>query len=272
MHNKLENKTLHHIEVAENNTASFIDSLKLPLMFTTAIWFIHAFQTFVGVDLGYWGIYARETFGLRGILFAPLLHADWTHLVSNSLPFLITSVMVIYFFPSVAMRAFILIYFLSGFFVWIFARTGVFHIGLSYVVYGLVSFVFWTGVFRRSARSIVLSLLVMTFYSGMIEGVLPTAEILHKNISWDSHLIGAIMGIIIAYFFKSDLEAEEIEDPSVSEGEKRPFFAADAFDRTRDERYQDYLDEQERLRKERDAEEARRFFPPFGGWISDSTY
>jgi membrane associated rhomboid family serine protease len=268
----LNNNNLHNIETAANPTASFVESLKLPLIFTAAIWFIHAFQTFLDVDLGYWGIYARETFGLRGILFAPLLHANWAHLMSNSIPFLVTSVMVIYFFPSVAMRAFILIYFLSGFFVWIFARTGVFHIGLSYVVYGLVSFVFWSGVFRRSPRSIVLSLLVMTLYSGMIEGVLPTAEILKKNISWDSHLIGAIMGIIIAYFFKSDLEMEELGDPSVSEGEKRPFFAADAFDRTRDERYQDYLDEQERLRKEREAEEARRFFPPFGGWISDSTY
>jgi membrane associated rhomboid family serine protease len=268
----LNNNNLHNIETAANPAASFIESLKLPLLFTAAIWFIHAFQTFLMVDLGYWGIYARETFGLRGILFAPLLHADWAHLMSNSIPFLVTSVMVIYFFPSVAMRAFILIYFLSGFFVWIFARTGVFHIGLSYVVYGLVSFVFWTGIFRRSIRSIVLSLLVMTLYSGMIEGILPTAEILHKNISWDSHLIGAIMGIIIAYFFKSDLEAEEIDAPSVWEGEKRPFFAADAFNRTRSERHQDYLDEQERLQKEWEEQEARRFFPPFGGWVSDSTY
>lgn len=106
----------------------------------------------------------------------------------------------------------------------------------------------------------------------MIEGILPTAEILQKNISWDSHLIGAIMGIFIAYFFKSDLEAEEIEDPSVSDAEKRSFFAADMFDRTRAERYKDYLEEQDRLQKEREEQEGRRFFPPFGGWVSDSTY
>lgn len=266
------NNNLYEIKTAKSPVATFLDSLKFPLIFTSAIWIIHIVQTLLHLDLGYWGIYARDTLGLRGILFAPLLHADWAHLMSNSVPFLITSVMVIYFFPTVAMRAFILIYFLSGFFVWIFARTGVFHIGLSYVVYGLVSFVFWTGVFRRSVRSIILSLLVLTFYSGMVEGLLPTAEILKKNISWDSHLIGAVMGIFIAYFFKSDLETEEIEAPSVSDEEKRPFFAADAFDRTREERYQDYLDEQERLQKEREAEEARRFFPPFGGWVSDSTY
>jgi membrane associated rhomboid family serine protease len=268
----LKNNNLYNIETIDNSNVSFLESLRLPLIFTLGIWIIHAVQTFFGLDLGYWGIYPRDTLGLRGILFAPLLHADWAHLMSNSVPFLVSSVMVVYFFPSVAMRAFIFIYFFSGFFVWIFARTGVFHIGLSYVVYGLVSFVFWTGVFRRSVRSIVLSLIVMTLYSGMIEGVLPTAEILQKNISWDSHLIGAIMGIIIAYFFKSDLEAEELDTPSVYDGEKHAFFAADIFDRTRAERYQDYLDEQERLRKEREAEEARRFFPPFGGWVSDSTY
>jgi hypothetical protein len=121
-------------------------------------------------------------------------------------------------------------------------------------------------------RSIILSLLVLMFYSGMVEGLLPTAEILKKNISWDSHLIGAVIGIFIAYFFKSDLEAEEIDTPSVSDGEKQPFFAIDVFDRTREERLQDYLNEQERLLKEREAEEARRFFPPFGEWVSDSTY
>ena len=266
------NNNLYNIETIQESKVSFIESLRLPLIFTACIWIIHALQIFLDLDLGYWGIYARDTLGLRGIFFAPLLHADWTHLASNSVPCLVTSVMVIYFFPSVAMRAFILIYFLSGFFVWIFARTGVFHIGLSYVVYGLVSFVFWTGIFRRSIRSIVLSLIVVTLYSGMIEGVLPTAEILKKNISWDSHLIGAVMGIFIAYFFKSDLEADEIETPSVPEGEKRPFFAFNVFERTRAERYQDYLDELERLRQARETQEQRRFFPPFGGWVSDSTY
>ncbi len=268
----MKNNNLYNIETVDNPRQTFLDSLKLPVIFTIGIWFIHALQRYFDLDLGYWGIYPRETFGLRGILFAPLLHADWAHLMSNSIPFLATSVMVIYFFPSVAMRAFILIYFLTGFFVWIFARTGVFHIGLSYVVYGLVSFVFWTGIFRRSIRSIVLSLIVVTFYSGMIQGILPTPDILRRNISWDSHLVGAVMGIIIAYFFKSDLEAEEIDTPSVSEADKRPFFAADAFARTRDERYQDYLEEQERLRREQEAREQQRFFPPFGGWVSDSTY
>jgi membrane associated rhomboid family serine protease len=215
---------------------AFLNSIKLPLYFTVGIWLIHIFQNAIGLDLGWWGVYPREAFGLRGILFAPLLHDNWTHLMSNTIPFLVSSIIVIYFFPRVAMRAFLLIYIVSGFCVWVFARTGVFHIGASYVVYGLVSFIFWTGVFRRSVRSIVLALIIVVLYSGMVEGVLPTDDVLKRNISWESHLIGAIVGLLMAYFYKDELEEAEQDKILASDFEKRPFLPPSVFDMTREER------------------------------------
>jgi hypothetical protein len=154
----------------------------------------------------------------------------------------------------------------------------VFHIGLSYVVYGLVSFVFWTGIFRRSIRSIVLALIVLTLYSGMFLGVLPTEEVVTKNISWESHLLGGIIGIFTAYFFKEELEESERDAPSVINTEKQYYFSEDIFEKTKEERIREAEEERKRLEEERQrrAEEWRRIQeermrPPFDGWISDST-
>jgi membrane associated rhomboid family serine protease len=252
----------------ESPHISFWDSLKFPLYFTTTIWLIHIFQTVSHLDLGWWGIYPREAFGLRGILFAPLLHSNWEHLASNSVPFLVCATMIIYFFPRVALRSFVVIYLVTGFCVWLFARTGVFHIGLSYVVYGLVSFIFWTGIFRRSLRSIILALIIVTLYSGMFTGILPTTEILQRNISWESHLIGGIIGIIAAYFYKEEVEHDEFETPSVSNDSKIAFFSPDVFDKTK----QQILIEQEEERSRLEQEAFFRHFPPFDGWSSNSTY
>ena len=253
----------------EPSNRSLWASLRLPLYFTFLIWAIHIFQTVFNLDLGWWGIYPRAGFGLRGILFAPVLHAGWEHLASNSIPFLVCSTMIIYFFPRVALRAFVVIYFVTGFCVWLFARTGVFHIGLSYVVYGLVSFIFWTGIFRRSLRSIILALIIVTLYSGMFSGLLPTTEVLQRNISWESHLLGGIIGIIAAYFYKEEVEHDEFETPSVSEASKVAFLSPHIFDKTR---AQLQFEEDERRRIEQ--EEMMRQFPPYDpwGWNSNSTY
>lgn len=245
---------------------SFKNSLIPSLLFISALWLIHLFKIALNLDLDYWGIYPRESIGLRGVIFAPVLHGDWEHLASNSVPFLVLCTMIIYFYQRVAMRAFLVIYFLSGVLVWSFARTGIFHIGLSYVVYGLVSFVFWTGVFRRSIRSIVLALLVTTFYSGMIEGILPTIEVLQRNISWESHLIGGFVGIFVAYFFKEEMEEDEKDDKHYAAEEKNFYFDRYVFDKTKEERRQ----EEERLRQL--EEQQRQQFPPFGTWYSDSTF
>jgi membrane associated rhomboid family serine protease len=236
----LENENLGNAPLFDDNPEhtlnAFLRSIRLPLYFTVGIWLIHIAQSIVGFDWGWWGIYPREAFGLRGILFAPLLHDNWAHLASNTVPFLVSSVIIIYFFPRVAMQTFLLLYIVSGFCVWVFARTGVFHIGLSYVVYGLVSFIFWTGIFRRSGRSIVLALIVVVLYSGMVEGVLPTDEILKRNISWESHLIGAIVGLFLAYFYKNELEEAELAKITTADFEKRPFFDPQIFEKTREER------------------------------------
>lgn len=218
----------------ENYRQQIVSSLRLPAQFIVLIWGIHFFQILTSLDFGGYGVYPREFFGLRGVVFAPLVHDDLRHLISNSAPMFLLASTIMYFYRRVAVRSMLMIYLLTGVAVWLFGRS-VFHIGASGVVYGLVSFVFWSGIFRRSLKSIILALIVVFLYSGYFLGILPNQE----GISWESHLYGAIVGVFTAYWYKEELEADEVQEkPSwENEPEQTSFFLnRDVFEKTKAER------------------------------------
>ena len=122
---------------------------------------------------------------------------------------------IFYFYPKVAYKVFTIIYFGSGVLVWFFGRE-VYHIGASGIIYGFVSFLFFSGIFRKDNRSIALALVVIFLYGGLIWGVLPV----EKGVSWESHLFGAIVGLISAFIFREvdppkryDWEDEKSDTP-----------------------------------------------------------
>ena len=239
-------------------TKKATDSIKVAAWLVAVLWVIHFTQVGLGLDFGFLGTYPRQFWGLRGIITSPLIHADFPHLMSNSVPIFILTFTIFFFYQKVATRAYFMIYLLTGLMVWIFART-VFHIGASGVVYGLVSFIFWNGIFRRSLQSIVLALVVTVLYSGYFAGILPNQE----GISWESHLLGGLVGIFVAYYFKEEIEAAELTQPASwelePEKESRPFMNPDTFEKTKQQRWQEA---QERAQERRD----------YPDWYSNSTY
>ncbi len=211
-----------------------INSVRYPIYFILLIWGIHLFQFLTPFDFSYLGTYPRTSFGLRGVVFSPLLHSDFSHLINNSIPFFALSSLIFFFFPRVAWKSILMIYVLTGLAVWGFGRS-VFHIGASGVVYGLVAFVCWTGIFRRNIKSIVLSLIVGFYYSGMFLGILPNQE----GISWESHLLGGLVGIFVAYWFRYQIETDEKPERYSWEDEPQEtsfFLKRDTFDKTKEER------------------------------------
>jgi hypothetical protein len=127
---------------------------------------------------------------------APLIHADFNHLLPT-FPLLFLGVGISYSYPSCSKKLFAGVYILHGLLVWIIARQA-YHIGASGLVYGLVSFLFFSGIIRRDNRSIALALIVTFLYGGLTWGVLP----IKAEISWEAHLFGSIVGIIFAYIFR----------------------------------------------------------------------
>ena len=221
------------------------------------IFLVHIYTVYTDISLTHWGIFPRDASGLMGILTAPLVHGSWHHLFSNAAPLLVTTTLIYFFYPRVAIASFFFIYFLTGISVWLFGRSS-FHVGASGVVYGLVSFIFWTGIFRRNIKSIILALVVTILYSGYLGGIVPFKE----GVSWESHLLGGMMGIFVAFLFKGIIEQDEEDyDPWADEQDEEAtyYFPRDVFAMTKQERFEleqaQLLAEQERIRNLREGDD-----------------
>ena len=165
---------------------------------------IHILKTYYWPEWIYYGLVPRQADGLRGILFSPLLHSDIKHLFSNSSSLLLIMMALLYFYKRAAWPAFATIYFLTGISVWLTARDSI-HIGASGVLFGLISFVLFSGIFRRNPRAIALSFAVLFAFGGIFAGLAPGKD----GVSWESHLAGFIVGIFTAFIFRSMVEEDE---------------------------------------------------------------
>ena len=167
--------------------------------FVLLLWIIQFVQWAIDKDFSVYGILPGQIKGLSGIFTAPLIHADFSHLISNSITLFLLLFGILYFYRSSAVMVFFIIYIMDGLLVWLFARES-YHIGASGLVYGFAAFLFFSGLFRKDKRSIALSLLIVFLYGGMVWGVLPT----DPKISFESHLFGALTGIVCAFLFRKN--------------------------------------------------------------------
>lgn len=170
-----------------------------PIIFVLLIWSIKIIEVLTNSDFSSYGIYPLQSRGLIGIITGPLVHGNWKHLFNNTFPLLFLTWTVFYFYSEVSYKVFFLIYFISGFWLWFFAREA-FHIGASGLIYGLGAFVFVSGIIRKNRHLLSISLLVAFLYGSMVWGIFP----LEQHISWESHLLGMIAGIILAIYYKNE--------------------------------------------------------------------
>lgn len=171
---------------------------KIPLFWVLFLWVVYFYEVMSGYNFNQYGIYPRTLVGLRGILFSPFLHGSIQHLFNNSLPLFVLTAALIYFYREIALRVVVLGTLLLGFLTWLIARDS-FHIGASGVIYLLASFIFFSGIFRKSLRLVAISLAVGFWYGGMIWYVLPIVE----GMSWEGHLSGFLSGLVLAYLYRN---------------------------------------------------------------------
>lgn len=168
-----------------------------PFTFVVIIWLIHLLQGFMDTSFAHYALYPREISGLIGIVTAPLLHADFSHLIGNSVPLVILGLLLFSNYKEIAGKVFWLVYFSNGILLWFFAREA-FHLGASGVVYGLAFFLFFSGFIRKIPRLTMLSFLLIFIYGSMVWGVFP----FDPQVSWEAHLYGALSGIIFAFVLR----------------------------------------------------------------------
>ena len=133
------------------------------------------------------GILPRTISGLKGILFSPFIHADWSHLISNLSAFPVLLGMLTLVYRRNYVIIFASLYVMTGLLVWIFARPA-YHIGVSGVIYALASFLFFGGIMSKRIGAIAMSLVIIFLYGGMVWGVLPS----QRHVSWESRGLGAV--------------------------------------------------------------------------------
>jgi len=167
----------------------FKQSLFITVAFVALLFGIELLDRSLNLQLHRFGVYPLDPVGLRGILFAPLIHGSWYHLLSNSFALLILGTALLYGYP--------LVYIGSGIGVWLFARHS-YHFGASGLTHGMMFFIFTTGILRRDKLSVALSLIVFLLYGNMVWSIFPQ----EPGISYESHFFGTITGILAAFLFR----------------------------------------------------------------------
>jgi membrane associated rhomboid family serine protease len=186
-------------------TMRFRRSTITVLALVALLWGLEALDRGLGLQLHHLGIYPREPAGLWGILYAPLIHGSWGHLLSNSFALLILGVALLYGYPRATVPVLLFVYLCSGAGVWLFARSS-FHFGASGLTHGMMFFIFTSGILRRDRLSIALSMIVFFIYGSMIWSIFPQ----EPGISYESHFFGALTGLLAALLFRG-------RDPAVPE-------------------------------------------------------
>ena len=173
--------------------AHFRLAVKIALGFVALIWFIDAVQWALDLDPGTYGIRPRRLDGLPGILYGPLVHSGFAHLVANTPPLAVLIATVLFLYPSSSLRVLPAAYLGPGIAVWLLGRDSV-HLGASGIVYGLVAYVLGAGLLRRDRRAVAAALAVYFLYGSLVVGLGPS----EPGVSWESHLAGALIGAALA--------------------------------------------------------------------------
>ncbi|MBN1597081.1 MAG: rhomboid family intramembrane serine protease [Bacteroidales bacterium] len=169
-----------------------------PAAFLIILWLIKVIEIINDISFSEYGLFPLDPKGLKGILFAPFIHGSWEHLINNSVPIVVLTWALFYFYREISFKVFLLIFFIHGFWLWFFARDA-YHIGASGIIYGLGAFIFVSGFIRKNTHLIAISLLVAFLYGSMVWGVFPLVE----GVSWEAHLTGMAAGTILAFYYRS---------------------------------------------------------------------
>lgn len=171
-------------------------ALNLSLAFVVLLTSIFAMQQ--AVDYRWLTVTAHDPAGLVGLITAPLLHGSPEHLGANAVSLLLLGTLAGAVYPKATLRALPLLWLGSGLGAWMLGEAGSHHLGASGLTHGLMFLIFTLGLLRRDRPSIAAAMIAFFLYGGMLLTVLPH----EPGVSWQSHLGGALGGVLAALWFR----------------------------------------------------------------------
>ncbi|MFL1592935.1 rhomboid family intramembrane serine protease [Rhodococcus ruber] len=178
--------------------------------FVALLYAIEAVDAAAPAELDSAGIEPRSADGLWGVVFAPVLHADWAHLSANTIPLFVLGFLVLVSGIGRGLAATAIIWIVGGLGTWLTAGAGFVHIGASILVFGWLTYLITRGIFTRQANQIVIGVIVLFVYGSILWGVLPS----DPRVSWQGHLFGAVGGVLAAWLLSAD-ERRRRRSPAV---------------------------------------------------------
>ncbi|SEQ09765.1 Rhomboid family protein [Microlunatus flavus] len=159
------------------------------------LWFLEVLDQLSGNALDTYGIHARQVDGLPEIFTAPLLHAGWDHLASNSLPFFGFGLLVLLGGLARWVVSSLVSVVTSGLTAWLLTPAGTIVLGASGLIFGWFTYLLARGLWSRRPGQVALAVVILLVYGGLLWGVLPTSS----GVSWQAHLGGAVGGVLAAW-------------------------------------------------------------------------
>jgi membrane associated rhomboid family serine protease len=144
------------------------------------------------------GIRPHHVEGLDGVLFGPLLHVDFVHLYSNSVPLILLGTFVLAAGARRFLYSTLVIMLVSGLGVWFTGSPSSIVVGASGVIFGYLGLLLTRGIVERSWWNLGVGLLIGLLYGWQLIGVLPG----DPRVSWQGHLFGLLGGVVAAILFR----------------------------------------------------------------------
>lgn len=173
-------------------------NLKIALAAAAILWIVYLLNLTIAYDLRMLGLRPRNLNGLMGILIAPVLHLDIRHLIANSGALFFLMAISMSFSHKLTVKAILIIILVGGGLVWLLGSSESIHIGASGIIFGLIGFLMFLGIFRREWIALIFSALIFVLYGGAVSSLL----IYTPRVSWSGHIFGFLSGILAAWWTK----------------------------------------------------------------------
>lgn len=179
-----------------HDRSRLLRALKASLAFVLLLAMVFSAQQ--SLDWRPFTVVPQTAAGLLGLVTAPLLHGSPDHLGANAVSLLLLGTLAGSVYPRATLRALPLIWIGSGLGAWLLGAAGSHHLGASGLGHGLLFLVFVLGLLRCDRASIAAAMIALFLYGGMLLTVLPR----ELDVSWQSHLGGAVAGVVAAFAFR----------------------------------------------------------------------
>jgi len=182
------------------------------LIMVLAMWLLEVIDVLLRGALDGYGIESRTLGGLFGVAASPLLHGGFSHLIANTVPFVVLGILVAWRSNGRIWPVTITIAILGGLGVWLLGPTNVVTIGASGLVFGFFAFLVTTAILTRHWLDLLVAVAVFLLYGGLMWGVLPFT--VGPEVSWLAHLMGAIAGVVAAFAYSDRRRPRELTAPA----------------------------------------------------------